>query len=122
MIMKIATLFSTVSAALTIGKVLAVGIPLLGVAVWGWGAWQYREGRVYEREEVRKAAVRDAQQWADWLVQMAVEDEAFAKAWEQARRADIEAQKGIDSEIAKAPARGVCMSADFLRELDQLRP
>lgn len=122
MISTAITLFKSLSL---VGQLLLFGaamLPIAGAVTWAWGEWQYHEGRVFERAEVARAAKRDAQQWAEWLVQQAVDDEEFAKALEAARLADRDAQKGIDRENRKAPSRGPFISAEFMRELDKLRP
>lgn len=115
-------MFSLFASVFSLARILVIGIPLFGLAIYGSYKVGHMVGGADERTLVAKAAQRDAEQWAEWLVKMAEEDAEFATALEKAFTRDRELERKLDDAISKTPDVGVCLSDDFLRELGGLRP
>lgn len=109
------------SSAFSILQVLAVAIPLLAVTHVVTYFVGHELGRAAEQVRVAAAGRRDAEDWSKQIVKWVEEDAEFGQALEKLLTSNVKAGRKIDDTIAKTVDGAVCLSADFLRELGQLR-
>lgn len=108
------------AATVALWRVLAIVVPLTGLALIGAYEIGVREGRLYERADVAKEALVSAQEWQKWLIERARKDDELQDTLRDIMIANKETERELNDVIEKTPDTG-CVDDAFMRALRKLR-